>query len=151
VSELAAAAQKIGDLTSSKTISKVVHAAGMAAKKESLDQAAKSLGGDRAMSGFKKGRAKLNVGFDEGGSMVTINYRPAGAWKLAESGRKGTKLVKPRRGKARAFLTPAGPRASFVSQPSRGLRTLTNAQRESEDEAIKAARDAFGDAVRSVF
>jgi hypothetical protein len=136
VSELAAAAQKIGDLTSSKTISKVVHAAGMAAKKESLDQAAKSLGGDRAMSGFKKGRAKLNVGFDEGGSMVTINY---------------TKLVKPRRGKARAFLTPAGPRASFVSQPSRGLRTLTNAQRESEDEAIKAARDAFGDAVRSVF
>ena len=107
-------------------------AAGLAGKTASLAAAAAALGGDRAFSGLRR-KVALGVGFDQtGGSMIQINFRPAGIWKLAESGRRGGKEIRPR--KAKALMTPHGPRARSTTGAWGGKGTFT--------DAVKLARPA---------
>jgi hypothetical protein len=156
-SSLQEAVGKVEKSVDHSVLSAMARAGGLAAKKSALKAASDSLGGDRRMSGFKRGGA-LSAGFDySGGTSVTVNYRPAGKWKLAEEGRKGTKRVTAGRGrrkgagKARAFSTPDGPRAAFTSKPSRGLKTLTKAQDDAKQEAPKAAFKEFQSQLGRVF
>jgi hypothetical protein len=146
-SSLAEAAGKVGKVLDAGSVKSMVRAAGMAGKKVALEEAGKSLGGDRRFSGFKRMGA-LSAGFDEAASSATINYRPAGGWKLAESGRRGSKRV--RRGGV-IFRTPAGPRWAFRSGPSRGLNTITNAHQATGPKAAKAADEALEKAIAGVF
>jgi hypothetical protein len=139
-SSLADAAAKVGKVLDPSTVQAMLRAGGMAAKVAALEEAASSLGGDRRFSGFRRMGA-LSAGFDSvGGTSAEIKYRPAGAWKLAESGRKGSKQV---RKPGVIFNTPRGPRRSFRSGPSRGLRTITNAQRKATTVVPKAAHQAL--------
>jgi hypothetical protein len=142
---MAAAAAKLGKILDQSTVTAMAKAAGMAAKTEGLQAASASLGGDRRMSGWRGGA--LNVGFDVAGSSVTVNYRPAGPWKLAETGRRKSKTVRKR---GVIFRTPYGPRWSFRSTPSHGLRTLTAAKQGAVLRAPKAADDALQNAIRRV-
>lgn len=125
-------------------VRRVVNAGGKAGKEAALKAAADSLGGDRAFSGMRR-KTALGAGYDEvGGSEVAINFRPAGLWKLAESGRRRSgKIVPRRRGGKRALLTPAGPRASSSYGPSRGLRTFTDAVSEAKRKVPEAAEKQF--------
>jgi hypothetical protein len=141
---LAEAAAKLDHIMSPATVKAMTKASGLAAQKAGLVAAAGSLGGDRSFSGFRRAGA-LGVDLDEQASSVTVNYR--GPWRLAEGGRKKRKTV--RKGGV-IFRTPYGPRWSFRSGPSQGLRTLTNAKREAARVAPKAADEALQDAIRRV-
>jgi hypothetical protein len=127
----------------------MARAGGMAGKKAGLDAARDDLGGDRAMSNLKRGRAALNVGFDEmGGTSVRINFR--GPWKLADEGRRASGTIRPRRGR-RALRMPDGSfRARSRYTPSRGLNTLKDAVNKAQREVPKAAAKAFRVAVAGV-
>jgi hypothetical protein len=156
-SSMSEAVAKVERSVDNSVLSAMAKAGGMAAKKSALKAAADSLGGDRKMSGFKRGGA-LNAGFDlSGGTSVTVNFRPARLWKLAEEGRKGSKRVTAGKGRrkgaggARAFRTPDGPRAAFTSGPSRGLKTLTHAQQDAARDAPKAAFKEFQSQLGKVF
>lgn len=145
---LAAAAAKLDRVLNGATVAAMAKAGGMAAKQEALKAASASLGGDRRFSNFKR-MGTLNAGFDmTGGTSVTVNYRPAGAWRLAEEGRKGGKTVRKR---GVVFRTPEGPRRAFRSGRSRGLRTLTEAQQGAAQEAPKAAFKAMQSEIGRVF
>ena len=135
----------------------MTRAGGMAAKKAAEQAASRDLGGDRRMSGLKRGGA-LSAGFDlVGSSSVKVKYRPAGAWVLADQGRKRTKLIVAGQGRrkgaggVRLFRTPDGPRRSFMSRPSRGLGTIRDAKREAGREVPKAAQREFRQKVTGVF
>ena len=135
----------------------MTRAGGMAGKAAALKAAGGDLGGDRRMSGFKRGGA-LSAGFDfVGPSSVVIKYRPAGKWVLADQGRKRTKRVVAGRGRragaggARMFRTPDGPRRAFTSGPSRGLGTLKDAKVEASKEVPKAAHKELRSQLGSVF
>jgi hypothetical protein len=147
-SSLAEAAGKVGKILDPSTVQAMLRAGGMAGKKSALEAAAASLGGDRRFSGFKRMGA-LSAGFDSiGGTSVEIKFRPPGAWKLAESGRKGSKQVRKR---GVIFNTPYGPRWSFRSGPSRGLNTITNAHRLAQATVPRAAHGALVTKLGSVF
>lgn len=115
-------------------------AGGKAAKEAVLKAAAASLGGDRKMSGLKKGGA-LDASVSGGGDSVTVSLH--GPWGLAEKGRRKTQIVR-----GRIFRTPAHPSWAFRSGPSRGLKTLTNAGKAAEKEvppaAVKAMQTELG-------
>jgi hypothetical protein len=141
---LAEAAAKIDHIMSPATVKAMTHAAGQAAQKAGLAAAAASLGGDRRMSGLRRGGA-LTVDVDESASSAVVKYQPAGAWKLAQSGRRSRKTV--RKGGV-IFRTPYGPRWSFRSGPSRGLGTLSKAETGATRVVGKAADEALQDAIR---
>jgi len=139
-SSLAEAAAKVGKILDPATVQAMLKAGGMAGKLAAMEEAAASLGGDRRFSGFKRMGA-LSAGYDSvGATSVEIKFRPAGGWKLAESGRKGSKQVRKR---GVIFNTPYGPRYSFRSGPSRGLNTITNAQRKAQTVVPRAAHQAL--------
>ena len=98
------------------------------------------------------GRAPLGAGFDDVGStQIRLNFRPAGLWKLAESGRRAGKPIYPRSGRrkgtgvthGRAVLTPAGPRARSTTGAWGGKGTFTSAVREARIKVPKAAFRQF--------
>lgn len=154
---LAQAGAKLDKVLSPATLRAMTRAGGMAAKKAALEAAARDLGGDRKMSGFKRGGA-LTAGFDQAGpTSVLIKFRPPGKWILADQGRKNEKRVvagKGRRtgsGRVRAFRTPDGPRRAFDSKPSRGLGTLKDAKREAAKDVPKAAHKELRQQLGQVF
>lgn len=128
------------------------HVAGLAAKDAALDAAEKDLGADRAMSGFKRKSAQLRAGYDLTPTGVTLNLTPKGLWMLANDGRRANSgktrggKVHPRKGRGgaggRALNTPWGPRANVKSSSSRGLGTLTDAEKAIESETFKAVDKA---------
>ena len=121
---------------------RIMRAAGGEAKKGGLSAAEDTLGADRAMSNFKRGRVPLRLGYDEASWQLSMNHRPVGVWFLAERGRKASGAIYPRvngrksriASNGRAVVTPQGPKASSSYGPSRGLRTFT----------IAAARERKG-------
>lgn len=124
---------------------RIMHKAGGAGKKSALDAAAKDLGSDRRMSNFRGGRGPaLGAGYDLKGTEVHLNLRPAGMWKLADSGRRSSGVIIPkRRGGKQALSTPWGPKASSSFGPSRGLGTWDDTVRDAHDEVPKAAFRQF--------
>lgn len=140
-SELIGFGNRISKILDAGSLRAVTMAGGMAGKAASLAAASSDLGGDRAFSGMKR-RTALGAGFDQVGSTkVQINYRPAGLWKLAESGRRSGKIIRPRR--ARALFTPDGPRARSTVGAWGGKGTYTSAVRASRIAVPKAAFAAF--------
>ena len=101
-------------------------AMGMEGKDAAHDAIERSVGSDRAMSGFRGGRVKLGAGFDVEDTAVVINLRPKGLILLADEGRTRTTEIVPRarrrRGsRRRAALSINGTiRANAMSRPSRG-------------------------------
>jgi hypothetical protein len=147
-SSLAEAAGTVGKILDPSTVQAMLRAGGMAGKVAALEAAAGDLGGDRRFSGFRRMGA-LSAGFDSvGGTSVEIKYRPAGAWMLAERGRRGSKPVRKR---GVIFNTPYGPRWGFRSGPSRGLNTVTDAHRKSQTVVPRAAHEALVIKLGSVF
>jgi len=148
VSELASFGRRIENIVSPAALERMAAKAGAAGKASALDAATHDLG-DRRFSGMRR-KAALGAGWDDiGGGQVAINFRPAGLWRLAESGRKGTKPIRPRRASGRrAVLTPDGPRARSTSKPSRGLNTYTDAVRDARRSVPKAAAKQFTAEVR---
>jgi hypothetical protein len=127
-------------------------AAGTAAKKAALDEAGKAVGGDRAMSGFRGGRVKLGAGYDVSGSVVDLNLRPAGVWKLADQGRRTVKQVRPKkRSGKQALKTPWGPRASARGSKSRGLHVIDHTVARAGQTVPRAAFVALQRELRSQF
>lgn len=138
--ELVDFGRRIGTLTDQPTLTRIAAKAGAAGKTSALDAAAKDLGGDRAMSNLRGGRARLSAGYDQvAGSKVQINFR--GPWKLAEQGRRASGQIRPKR--RRAVLTPHGPRARSSYGPSRGLDTFSDAVRDAQRSVPKAAVEQF--------
>jgi hypothetical protein len=132
---------------------RIGRAAGFAGKDAGMDAARESLGQDRAMSNFKKGKVPLNVGFDQGAkaSEVVLRHGPPGLWMLADKGRQASGPMYPRTGSrkarkgtpGRAVMTPQGPRASSSYGPSRGLGTLRKAAGKERTAVPKAAFKAL--------
>lgn len=148
---IAAYVKKLATATDPAAMKRIGSAAGFAAKDAALAAAAKDLGGDRAMSGLKKGKSPLRAGWRSSGpSEVTIRH--TGPWRLADEGRKTSGMIYPRdknrkasrRGTARqlrtgrAVLTPWGPRAASRYGPSKGLDTLKEAV-EAERKVVPPA------------
>jgi hypothetical protein len=163
--------QKVSHVTDEASLVRVARAAGMAGKKAALDAAADKLGGDRKFSNFK-GKPALNAGYDQTGtSQVTINFRPAGLWKLAESGRHshgeifpkkagnkgrrrvaksaigragGLAVIRQAAGTRRAVSLPGGEaRAHSSYGPSRGLKAYTDAEKKAQQTVPKAAHEQW--------
>lgn len=132
---------RIARITDPAAMGRVTLAAGMAAKTAALAAAAADLGSDRSFSGLGR-KVPLGAGFDEvSWSMIRLNLRPAGLWKLAESGRRGGKVIRPRR--AGALSTPQGPRASSTVGAWGGKGTYSSAVRAARVAVPKAAFKAF--------
>lgn len=139
---------RIGATIEGPAQQRVVRQAGFAAKRAGLDAVETKLGSDRAMSGYKGGRIKLGVGFDQTGWRLDVNHRPMGLWILADGGRKRTGPIYPRVGRRkatrttpfRAVSTPYGPRASArFTTPSRGTKVFAMASAREREAAPKAA------------
>lgn len=132
---------------------RIGRAAGFAGKDAGMEAARESLGQDRAMSNFKKGKVPLSVGFDQGvkASEVVLRHGPPGLWMLADKGRQASGKQYPRTGSrkarkgtpGRAVMTPQGPRASSSYGPSRGLGTLRKAAGKERTAVPKAAFKAL--------
>jgi hypothetical protein len=143
--ELGAWGSKLAKMLDPASMGRIEHAVGMAAKKKTGEAAQRSLGSDSAMSNLKGGKAPLRSGFDTDGSSVSVKF--TGPWRLAESGRKASGPIYPKKGKGkgkgvlvgRAVLTPKGPRASSRYGPSKGLNTLSDASDAIEGVAGKTA------------
>lgn len=120
------------------------HAVGQFAKAEALKAAGRDLGADRAFSGWRR-KVSLGAGYDLGRPVV-VNLRPAGLWTLAETGRRRTRKITPRDG--RALRTPKGLRRSSTSRPSRALRTVTAVERNIRDGIERAAAQGMNDIIR---
>jgi hypothetical protein len=145
-------ARKLNQVQQGVDNPRVIRAAGMAAKKATLEVARGVSGGDGRLSGWGKRGVKLGAGYDEAGSgRVQINLRPAGVWKVMEDGRRGGKVVRPKRKKVKAFATPYGPRASFRLGATSGKGAITKAAKESRGEAVKAASREVNQILREVF
>jgi hypothetical protein len=146
--ELGDVADRLARIVAPDALVRMGHAAGSASRDASLDVAADHLGSDRAMSGLR-GRATLRAGYDLPAApvgRVQLNLRPAGAWALADAGRRTVKKIKPRRRKA--LSTPRGPRANATPGPSRGLRTITHSVARSRDRALPAVHAQLGREIR---
>lgn len=143
--ELGAWGSKLTKLLDAPAMGRITHAVGMASKKEAGQAAQHSLGSDSAMSNLKGGKAPLRTGFDTTESQVTVKF--TGPWKLAESGRKKSGPIYPKKGNSkgkglvagRAVMTPKGPRARSGYGPSKGLNTLSDASTAIEGVAGKTA------------
>jgi hypothetical protein len=152
-SELAAFGNKVEKILDKGSLSRIVNAGGMAGKKAALEAAARDLGGDRAFSGMRR-KAPLGAGFDHsGGTQVTLNFRPAGLWRLASQGRRSSGVINARkRGGKRALAGSGfGPVARSRYGRSRGLDTYDDAVRKSQTEVPKAAFKQFVREVGSIF
>jgi hypothetical protein len=149
-SELAAFGAKLERITSPAALSRVVNAGGMAGKKSALEAAARDLGGDRSFSGMRR-KAPLGAGYDKSGATsVTINFRPAGLWRLASQGRTSSGAIRPRKGKLALAGNGFGPvRASRYGR-SRGLNTFDDAVKKSQTTVPKAAFRQFVAEIGSV-
>lgn len=149
--ELTDFGNRVSKVTDRGALERMAAKAGAAGKQAALDAAAADLGGDRRFSGMRR-KAALSAGWDDiGNGQVAVNFRPAGLWKLAESGRQRSKPIVPRkRGGKRAVLTPHGPRARSTSEPSRGLDTFSEAVRDARREVPRAAARQFSAEVRKV-
>jgi hypothetical protein len=147
--DLAAFGAKLEQVVSGTATRRVMAKAGAAGKKAALDAASDDLG-DRRFSGMRR-KVALSAGYDAvGDTRITINFRPAGLWKLAESGRRSSGTIRPRRG-GRAVMTPQGPRASSSYSSSRGLNTFSDANKAARRDVPKAAAKAFYAEVGRVF
>jgi len=144
--ELIDFANRIGKITDPAVLKRIAGKAGYAGKKAGLDAAVSDLGGDRMFSGL--GRAPLGVGYDDLGTMVRLNFRPAGLWKLAESGRRPGKPIFPRN--REALRTPDGPRARSTTGKWTGKGTFTKAVNDARREVPKAAAKQFHDEIAKV-
>lgn len=135
---------RMASIVDPSTMRRVVMAGGLAGKDAALDTAASDLGGDRSFSGLRR-RVPLGAGFDDvGNTQIRLNFRPAGLWKLAESGRRAGKVIRPR--KARALATPHGPRASAWNDGKGawgGKGTFTTAVRKARTEVPREAFKQF--------
>lgn len=149
--ELVDFGQRLEQVVGGAAMRRIVNKAGMAGKRAAQEAAEADLGGDRVFSGFRR-RVPLNAGFDAvGGDQVKINFRPAGLWRLAESGRQKSGPIFPRtgirKGKGvvyrRAVRTPHGYRARSSYSKSRGLNTFSDAVKDSRREVPKAAARQF--------
>jgi hypothetical protein len=150
--ELAAFGEKVKKITDPGSLSRIVMAGGMAGKKAALEAASSDLGGDRSFSGMRR-KAALGAGFDRtGGTEVTLNFRPAGLWRLASQGRTSSGVIKPRRrgGKRALAGSGFGPRASSRYGRSRGLDTYDDAVKKARTDVPKAAFKQFVVEVGSV-
>lgn len=145
--ELIDFANRISKITDPAALKRIAGKAGYAGKKAGLDAAAADLGGDRAFSGF--GRViPLGVGYDELGTAVRLNFRPAGLWKIAESGRRAGKPILPK--SKLALSTPQGPRARSTTGAWGGKGTFTKAANDARREVPKAAAKQFHDEIARV-
>lgn len=137
--------RRVSLIVGKPALARMMTKAGAAGKKAALDAASKDLGADRRMSNFRNGRGPaLGAGYDIIGTQVVVNLRPAGMWKLADSGRRSSGTIRPRpRGGKRAVLTPWGPKASSSYGPSRGLGTWDDTVRDAGDEVPKAFGKQF--------
>jgi hypothetical protein len=145
-------ARKLNHVAQGIESPRVVRKAGMAAKNASLSVAKDVSGGDGKLSRWGRKGVRMGVGYDEAGpGRVQINYRPAGVWRVMEEGRKGGKIVKPKRRGVKALNTPYGPRASIKLGASRGKGAITKAVDKSRDEAVKAASSEVKQILREVF
>lgn len=149
---------RVSKIVDPAAVRRIMLAGGMAGKRSALDAATNDLGGDRGFSGLRS-RSKLGAGFDDvGTSQIRLNFRPAGLWKLAESGRRAGAPIYPRvggrRGRravpGRAVLTPEGPRARSTVGAWGGKGTFTDAVRDARREVPKAAFRQFQAEVRRV-
>ncbi len=143
-------------------LERITKKAGGAAKGAALGAAVKDFGADRRMTaGSRNGGRKLpalGAGWDEaGGTLIRLNFRPAGIWKLADSGRRGGKTIRPRRrlggagsGHAPALRTPSGWRARSTTGYWGGKGTFTAAVRDARVKVPKAAFKQFQSEVRRV-
>lgn len=157
-SELVDFGKRVSKIVDPAVVKRIVMAGGLAGKEAALDAASKDLGGDRAFSGLRR-KVSLGAGFDDvGNSQIRINFRPAGLWKLAESGRRAGKPIYPRggsrRGKGviygRAVSTPQGPRARSTTGAWGGKGTFTDAVRDARVKVPRAAFKQFQAEVRRV-
>jgi hypothetical protein len=144
-SELSNFGRRVEQIVGKPAVERMMHKAGGAGKKAALDSASKNLGGDRKFSGFRGGRGPaLSAGYDISGTDVTVNFRPAGMWKLAQTGRQASGAIRPKkRGGKQAVLTPFGPRSSSSFGPSRGLKALDEAFDKAERDVPKAFAKQF--------
>jgi hypothetical protein len=139
--------RKLYEAVSGEALRRIQHAGGKAAKATANEVTSRALGADRAMSGFKRGRVRLNAGYDlTSRAGVDVNLSPAGAWRLAQDGRRGVAgpmrpIVPKRRSGAKALRTPWGPRASVRASRSRGLGVVDDTVEKSSREVPKAAFD----------
>lgn len=164
--------EQITDILDGSAAARVLDKAGGAGKKSALEAASADLGADRRFRNLAR-KAPLNAGYDPAGPhSVQINFRPAGLWKLAESGRHTTGPIFPkggtnrtRRGNAkqfgklasfaagqghRAVKTPDGPRAHSSYKPSRGLGTFSDAVRKAQQTVPDAAADQIDAEIRRI-
>lgn len=150
--------RRLSSVVDGSASARIAAKAGMAAKEAAIDAASRDLGGDRAFSGFRR-RVPLGAGFDDAGEgQVVVNFRPAGLWRLAESGRQRSGKIYPRAGarkggrvvKGRALRTPRGFRASSSYSRSRGLGTVDDAVAEARREVPKAAAKQLSAEIRKV-
>lgn len=143
---LLAFAAKMERLTDPATIRRVTTAGARAGKEAGQSAAAADLGADRRFSGMRR-KASLNVGYEVAATEARLSFRPAGLWMLAESGRRNSGRIYPRRGGRkgdaavgrRAVRTPQGPRARSSYGRSRGLGTFKDAVKLAERRVPKAA------------
>ena len=151
---------KLGRIAAGIKDPRVVNAAGMAAKRVTLEVAADVAGGDRRLSGWGKRGVVLAAGYDvEGPGVVALNLRPAGVWKVMEEGRKPSADITPKvkgRGRNRragqALKTPWGFRPSVKGSAIRNpKKAVTRSVRASSTAAPKAANAEIGRMLREVF
>lgn len=137
---------------------RILRAAGLATKNEALQAAEAKLGGDRAMTNWRRGTVPLKAGFDVAGWELTVNHRPGGLWKIADSGRKSIGVIAPRRNgrkvrtstAGRAVMTPQGPRALSSYGPSRGTGVFRLAAAKERAAAPAAAFQQLLDEFRRI-
>ncbi len=144
--------RKLAEVAKGIESPQVVRAAGLAAKKAATEVAKDVSGGDQRLSGWGRRGIKLGVGFDEAPGQVTLNLRPGGVWVVMEQGRRGGKVVRPRKRRgARALSTPYGPRASITLGATRGKRAVARSQDDARREAVRAARSETTTILRKAF
>ncbi len=153
VASLDAYARRLYGLVDDAAMRRISTAAGFAGKDAGLEAASETLGFDRAMSNFKKGKVPLKVGFDQGtkATEVVLKHGPPGLWMLADKGRRNSGSIYPRTGSrkarkttpGRAVKTPYGPRSSSSYGSSRGLGTLRRAAGKERTAVPKAAFKAL--------
>jgi hypothetical protein len=141
--ELAAFGAKLERITNPAILARVVEAGGKAGKEAALEAASRDLGGDRAFSGMRR-KAPLGAGYDKSGATsVTINFRPAGLWRLASQGRSSSGVIRPLKGKRALAGNGFGPVRSSRYGRSRGLNTFDDAVKKAQTTVPKAAARQF--------
>ena len=150
-------ARQLEDITTGAAQKRIVTAAGVAGKNAALEAVSRDLGGDRSFSGMRR-KAKLGVGFEVEGFAARMNFRPAGLWVLAESGRKSSGRIYPRSGSrkgrrpvaGRAVRTPMGFRATSSYARSRGLDTFSDGVKQVRQVVPETAFKAIAAEIRKL-